>query len=422
MAEKSKEFSIIIRGKNEAHWLKILLKSIKSQNFTDYEIIFCDNNSSDETRHLLKKYKVNKILNIDSYTPGESLNKGVVASSGKYIIILSSHCIPVNNSWLIEYKKFFEKHKEIVACYGKQLPLPGTSTKDILDLNIIFKDQPIFSKDSDIYFNNANACYRSNYLKMNLFNPKLTNIEDRIWAIKSIKNKKKLAYTASSEVYHIHGIHQHNDNSLRSEKTSEILRKFYDYKWKKCDFIKKDYHNFGLIINARREKNPRILIKKINNFLKKKLLDKHFNKIFILSSLKIDKKKLIKNNIKFVKLNDTLGDDLKKIYIQNIKSWTNINYVLYFNISFNLNLMQVKKLIKYSCENTVESATLAEKYYGNFEVIYKNGSVIKSLSLEDRADKPWLKIMHWMRGSILIPYMLKSRQLVNEKTNSVYLN
>ena len=42
---KKKLVSIIIRGKNEARWLKILLKELKKQTIQDYEIIFCDNNS-----------------------------------------------------------------------------------------------------------------------------------------------------------------------------------------------------------------------------------------------------------------------------------------------------------------------------------------------------------------------------------------
>ena len=56
------------------------------------------------------------------------------------------------------------KNKNVVAGYGKQYSLPGTSVKDQLDLNIIFKDEEIISKN-DIYFNNANAVYRSEYLR-----------------------------------------------------------------------------------------------------------------------------------------------------------------------------------------------------------------------------------------------------------------
>ena len=42
------KFSILIRGNNKAHWLKILLR-IKNQSLQNYEIVFCDNNSTDET-------------------------------------------------------------------------------------------------------------------------------------------------------------------------------------------------------------------------------------------------------------------------------------------------------------------------------------------------------------------------------------
>ena len=59
---KKRLISIIIRGKNEARWLKILFKELKKQTIQNYEIIFCDNNSDDETDLLLKKYNIKKKL------------------------------------------------------------------------------------------------------------------------------------------------------------------------------------------------------------------------------------------------------------------------------------------------------------------------------------------------------------------------
>ena len=41
--------SIIIRAKNEAKWLKILLPKLKEQTVKNHEIIFCDNGSKDNT-------------------------------------------------------------------------------------------------------------------------------------------------------------------------------------------------------------------------------------------------------------------------------------------------------------------------------------------------------------------------------------
>ena len=56
MQKFKKKVSIIIRGKNESRWLRILLREIKKQSENDYEIIFCDNNSTDITKDILKFY------------------------------------------------------------------------------------------------------------------------------------------------------------------------------------------------------------------------------------------------------------------------------------------------------------------------------------------------------------------------------
>ena len=63
------KFSILIRGNNKAHWLKILLRKIKNQSLQNYEIVFCDNNSTDETLKVLKKFKVKKIFKIKKKYP-----------------------------------------------------------------------------------------------------------------------------------------------------------------------------------------------------------------------------------------------------------------------------------------------------------------------------------------------------------------
>ena len=144
MVKKYKDLiSIIIRGKNESRWLKILLKELDKQTHQNFEIIFCDNLSSDNTLSVLKKYKVKKIIKIKKYLPGDVLNKAVQKCDGKYIAILSSHCIPLNNYWLSEYLEYFRKNYDIVAAFGKQLPLPGTSYQNLIDLDIIFKNEEI---------------------------------------------------------------------------------------------------------------------------------------------------------------------------------------------------------------------------------------------------------------------------------------
>ena len=164
---KKKLISIIIRGKNEARWLKILLRELKKQTIKNYEIIFCDNNSTDETSEILKKFKIKKIIKFDKYFPGEILNRAIKVSNSQYICILSAHCIPADKNWLKQHLYSINLDKKICATYGKQLPLPGTSVQNLIDLDIIFKDQPITYKN-DPYLNNANAFYKSEILKKSI--------------------------------------------------------------------------------------------------------------------------------------------------------------------------------------------------------------------------------------------------------------
>ena len=259
---KKRLISIIIRGRNEARWLKILFKELKKQTIQNYEIIFCDNNSDDETDLLLKKYNIKKIIKFSKYIPGEILNKAIKKASGKYIGILSSHCIPANKYWIFDHIKNLSLDNSIAATYGKQIALPGTSVQNLIDMDIIFKDQPIIY-NNDPYLNNANAFYKSKILKKNLFSYKLTNIEDRIWANNIIKKGYKISYSAKAGVFHLHGIHQHESKSIRAENTYKILVKKYQQFWKNCEFLKQKYHNFSIVINSRRINDKKIITKKL---------------------------------------------------------------------------------------------------------------------------------------------------------------
>ena len=110
--------SIIIRCKNEEDWIGHCLKSIKTQTFKNYEIIIVDNESSDNTIGIVKKYKVDKIVSIKKYLPGLSLNQGIERASGEIIVMISAHCIPRKSDWLEKLVNNFNS-PEIAGVYGR---------------------------------------------------------------------------------------------------------------------------------------------------------------------------------------------------------------------------------------------------------------------------------------------------------------
>jgi glycosyltransferase involved in cell wall biosynthesis len=401
---KKKLVSIIIRGKNEARWLKILLKELKKQTIQNYEIIFCDNNSEDNTVDILKKYKIKKILKFKKYKPGKVLNEAIKKSNGKNISILSAHCVPVNKYWLEEHLNEINKSKDIAAVYGKQFPMPGSSIQNLIDLDIIFKDQAIIYK-KDPYLNNANSIFNTKLLKNNLFDSKLTNIEDRIWANKITKKKYVVVYSAKSPVFHLHGVHQHSNSSGRAQTTYGIIKKKYNLVWKKCEFLKPDYFNFTMIINARRIKDKKSLKFKLLQIEKKLEIFKiEFKKIFVISNFKLSQ---ISKNFKFIKPSKSLKIDLKNIYKNHKKMWTFINFNFYINIQANINFKILNDLNNQIVYNNYESITLAEKVKENF-IIKRNGfDEFKSTSLEPSENKPSITLLKWSKGCIVDPDYLR---------------
>jgi glycosyltransferase involved in cell wall biosynthesis len=414
MVQKDKlAASIIIRGKNEARWLKILLPILKKQTLKNFEIIFCDNNSSDNTLEVLKRFRVKKILNFKKYLPGKILNSGVKICEGEFICILSSHCIPVSNTWLEEHLNFIRRDKKYAAVFGKQIPLPGSSTQNLIDLDIIFKDQEIiYTKDP--YLNNANSIYNAKILKNNLFNSKLTNIEDREWANKIIKKGYKICYSASSEVFHLHGIHQHSFQSNRSINTHKILQKKYINKWKKCKFLKKENLKFGLIINARREHDLKKLKSKIDIFLSKiKRKTMYIDKIILISNF---------HNFRNIKVNaiyskNSLNEDLKSIYKKFKTSCSIWNYIIYVNIEKKFNKNSLLQLVNKTVYNCYESSTFGENLKENFIINLKGNEAFKSTSLDRVENKPSITLIKLSKGTISDVDYLREGLLIKKNTH-----
>lgn len=227
--------SIIIRTKNEERWISQCLRAVLGQscgNF-DYEIILVDNDSTDKTVEKARQLGVGNVVKCSEYLPGKALNLGISRSSGKYVAILSGHCIPASDRWLANLVKNFEDGT-VAGVYGRQEPMEFTSDLDKRDLALVFGlDKRIQMKDS--FFHNANSMIRRDVWVKIPFDEKVTNIEDRVWAKEVIAAGMKLVYEPEASVYHYHGIHQ-NANAERCASVVRIMENLHkDYEYKSLD-------------------------------------------------------------------------------------------------------------------------------------------------------------------------------------------
>jgi predicted transcriptional regulator len=119
----------------------------------------------------------------------------------------------------------------VAGIYGRQEPLSFTSSLDKRDLAITFGlDKKIQHKDP--FFHNANSCLTRAIWEKFPFDEDCTNIEDRIWGQKVIKEGYKIVYEPDASVFHHHGIH-HGSDERRANNIVRIMDTMADKKIKK---------------------------------------------------------------------------------------------------------------------------------------------------------------------------------------------
>ena len=215
--------SIIIRTKNEERWISSCLDAVFNQEYKDFEVILVDNQSTDQTIEKAKKYPIH-LVSIKDFLPGKAINMGISKSSGKIIVVLSGHCIPVTNKWLENLIHDLEDPK-VAGVYGRQEPMSFSSDNDKRDLVTVFGlDKKIQKKDP--FFHNANSIIKKDIWNKINFDDQITNIEDRDWAKKVIKLGLHIKYDSKASVFHFHGLHQHNNyESFRAAAVNELIQK-----------------------------------------------------------------------------------------------------------------------------------------------------------------------------------------------------
>ncbi len=242
--------SLIIRTRNEERWISSCLKSVFAQNHKDFEVIIVDNESTDSTLAKIAQFPIEKIVHCRNYIPGRSLNLGIAKAEGEFIVCLSGHCIPTNETWLENLFLNFDD-PEVAGVYGRQEPLSFTSPADKRDLMLVFgPERKVQKKDS--FFHNANSMVRKSVLDKIPFDDKVTNIEDRVWAQEILNKGYKIVYEPCASVYHYHGIHQ-DGNIQRCTNVVKIMENLTGNTYEKNHMAMLDDMNITAIIPIKGE-------------------------------------------------------------------------------------------------------------------------------------------------------------------------
>jgi len=177
--------SIIIRNRNEDKYIGFTIQSCLD-HFKKPEIIIVDNNSTDDslrTVNLFKDRTTIKVISINDYTPGKSINLGVKHATNNIVLILSAHAQIIK----IDLLQIQSDLKENVAVFGQQIPIYKGKKITKRYIWSHFKNARIKNMYSQIesrqFLHNAFCFYNKQFLLDHPMPEQYASKEDRYWAI-----------------------------------------------------------------------------------------------------------------------------------------------------------------------------------------------------------------------------------------------
>jgi len=210
---QSEKVTVVIRAKNEERWIGHCIQSVLDHLDTP-EIIIIDNNSTDRTIEIARHFQQDpetsnegnytdlRILNINDYSPGRSLNLGAREAKYENFLVISSHCV-LNKFNLGKHLKDLETY---ITVFGNQIPIYEGKKITKRYLWKHFEDTEIIDMYSEMegryFFHNALSFFKTKTLLDNPFDENLVGKEDRYWVAKMISNSHQTLYDPIMEVDH----------------------------------------------------------------------------------------------------------------------------------------------------------------------------------------------------------------------------
>lgn len=132
--------SIIIAVYKDLEALKCIIKALEKQTYFDFEVIIAEDNDVQEIKNYIGSITTLKVKH--TYQPDKgiqkarSLNNGILASNGEYLIFIDGDCIPYT-TFIESHIALSEKGKVLI---GRRVNLGETVSQKIRD-GILKSDQ-----------------------------------------------------------------------------------------------------------------------------------------------------------------------------------------------------------------------------------------------------------------------------------------
>ncbi len=249
-------FSIIVPVYNAQDMISVCIESLLALNYPKdrYEILMVDNNSTDKTAEIIKKYPVTYLLEDKFQTSYASRNRGIANAKGDVLVFTDSDCV-VDKDWLQEPSEIFAD-KTIGALGGKVLPYKPQTWIAKYQGRVFAHDNESNMSDDKIKNRNAvcttaNAFYRRDVFDaVGPFQQELYSGGDFEFALRVQKQTDyRFVFCKDAKIYHINctTLRQLMRKTRRYGHHSILVQLLYDYDFEKDDakHLAEETYRFG---------------------------------------------------------------------------------------------------------------------------------------------------------------------------------
>ena len=204
--------SIVIRNRNQANALYNTLSILNKIYVDDFdEIIIVDNNSHDNSIEIAKQFNC-KIVTIEHFTYGKATNLGIQEAQSKYVLLLSSHAIPIGNNFFKNSLKEISNSNSIAGI---------RYINSIENYNRAIKNNFKVIKPLEFGLMTACALINKDVWEKFKFDEKLVFSEDKEWSQRVVNNGYKILDFNETFFYFITRNQKSLLNRFKNETISE---------------------------------------------------------------------------------------------------------------------------------------------------------------------------------------------------------
>jgi len=173
--------SVVIRTFDSERTIGEVLEAVSSQRLADREVVIVDSGSTDGTPEIINRHPhVFVAYSKETFTYGGSLNAGISAAKGEYVVCLSSHCVPLWDDWLDGLVRAMDADESLAGAWG---PLVFERRDGLApDPSVEVMDLEGFYREPNRGLQNSNSVIRRSLWEERPFSEEVPTAEDQEWA------------------------------------------------------------------------------------------------------------------------------------------------------------------------------------------------------------------------------------------------